>query len=838
MYPNYSSKPQFGRQQLNHSIAHEIDLLGNIVLIEMAIKLANQQNTSHEARKKYRKKNAHRHKFAKGRSQEPMAKSAIMPRLAATSMKTANRALLVFDTKQNQDSTAPFKSTCDIGELDKISIRNYNKFGDSLTINKLKKPFFLVFWYKKSTFASSYAIQADFSKPQEAIEELKSSYKYIFSLDNVVEYNQLSKVYKCQSPFLNDTNSLNGNVIYIGINQTNSSDLGQIFVRVNDKNGDQICDNSFGLFNFQIESEAKKTTSTIKSTSAIQPSTSSSLIGNAQLVEKFSTTNIAPIITNSFLTLSSMVPNLDCKAIESDDKIVFAFNQSGKVTFYKTPQNNSDIKIFAIKNLTKTIDEYCNSKDGALNFMDFIFKAQQNGEILGLDINQQEGNCSINIDPSSFNVTKIKIYVDYLKKLKELNNTKGTLTPDDAQEFTKIIDSFDKFINDGNNPFTDKSFCPKNIPVDLGAILCITAAMVLVIITTLYCMYQKNKEEQKAGNEHRSVLVSVGDISNDTANRTNIVNDNSLNNDTSITAPSPIDINSSFIFPIIADDHHPNREDGHDQPNSDLDPEQIQKLLRERADLKLFKDNIREEKIEKFKKNNDLSDLYNSLYLHLTSIHHASSIARSDKFIAQKTERFQGYTKYFSLTCEMIPVVGEVAAQAISGLGIALDAYQNAMDMDGLLKISTFCNSTNEYEVIAQRIAIALTEKKRDEIIALNEEKIPQNWKKFLKTAISQDIEKAFLEKIQNQSMASALGLYQAQRVIEYLASADVARDLNKIKSAGEGSNFKRRESIIAENIIENFANPDTSSAMEPKSSLSQITSNIKATCKAYCAVM
>jgi len=225
-----------------------------------------------------------------------------------------------------------------------------------------------------------------------------------------------------------------------------------------------------------------------------------------------------------------------------------------------------------------------------------------------------------------------------------------------------------------------------------------------------------------------------------------------------------------------------------------------------RGELSLdkIKAQSRRKLIQEFDQNPDLKDFYQNLISHLNNVYLAAKVVQSNIVVSQSTDKFQKGSKVLSSCCEAIPVIGDVASQIVGFAGSFADSYQNAVNKQKLLRITQLCDSISEFENIALRIAVEITNANKSQIIKLNQAKIKANWKSYLKTAITEDAQTAFLKYLdRNNSQASILGIAKANQIISYLTNPEIARDLRRTDSQGLGTRFKRRESVIANKIIQ-----------------------------------
>ena len=216
--------------------------------------------------------------------------------------------------------------------------------------------------------------------------------------------------------------------------------------------------------------------------------------------------------------------------------------------------------------------------------------------------------------------------------------------------------------------------------------------------------------------------------------------------------------------------------------------------------------------VNEFNLNPDLADYYHHLLSELTAIYIASKAVESEQITREKTEIYAKGAGYLASACELIPVIGDLAGQFINFAGSSADAYQNAVKKEDLLKITKLTSSIAEFDRIALRIAIQLTTQNQVEIKQLNQAKIPSNWKSYLKTAITQDVESSVTQYLsRDNSQASLAGKKSANDVIQYLQQNRNAENLRFEDQSGQGQQLQRKESVIAGEIVKKLKEADVS---------------------------
>ena len=232
------------------------------------------------------------------------------------------------------------------------------------------------------------------------------------------------------------------------------------------------------------------------------------------------------------------------------------------------------------------------------------------------------------------------------------------------------------------------------------------------------------------------------------------------------------------------------------------------------AELQLDKSKAqtRRELVKEFNRNPDLADYYHHLLSELTAIYIASKAVESEQITREKTSTYAKGAGYLASACELIPVIGDLAGQFINFAGSSADAYQNAVKKEDLLKITKLTSSIAEFDRIALRIAIQLTTQNQVEIKQLNQAKIPSNWKSYLKTAITQDVEGSVTQYLsRDNSQASLAGKKSANDVIQYLQQNRNAENLRFEDQSGQGQQLQRKESVIAGEIVKKLKEADAS---------------------------
>ena len=239
--------------------------------------------------------------------------------------------------------------------------------------------------------------------------------------------------------------------------------------------------------------------------------------------------------------------------------------------------------------------------------------------------------------------------------------------------------------------------------------------------------------------------------------------------------------------------------------------ESIAQLIAE-LQLDKSKAQTRRELVKEFNRNPDLADYYHHLLSELTAIYIASKAVESEQITREKTEIYAKGAGYLASACELIPVIGDLAGQFINFAGSSADAYQNAVKKEDLLKITKLTSSITEFDRIALRVAIQLTTQNQVEITRLNQAKIPSNWKSYLKTAITQDVESSVTQYLsRDKSQASLAGKKSANDVIQYLQQNRNAENLRFEDQSGQGQQLQRKESVIAGEIVKKLKEADTS---------------------------
>ena len=245
----------------------------------------------------------------------------------------------------------------------------------------------------------------------------------------------------------------------------------------------------------------------------------------------------------------------------------------------------------------------------------------------------------------------------------------------------------------------------------------------------------------------------------------------------------------------IKDINHKISQNQHNQP-----------LLNDLAyDLK--KANHRKDMVKYFNQNPDLADYYHSLLTEINSFYIAALAVKSEQVDKSRIKNYSKVTDFIAPMATLLPAYGELASKLISATGYAADLKTNIADKRNLLRLCDLTPSMAEFDQIAMRLAIMMTNENLNKITKLNKEQVPTNWKSYLNTQILSDGIEGIMTKnmSDNQSKAALLGKIDAHQIIKHLQEPRVAENL-KYKEDQDHStpNYKRKESIIAQTITSN----------------------------------
>lgn len=213
---------------------------------------------------------------------------------------------------------------------------------------------------------------------------------------------------------------------------------------------------------------------------------------------------------------------------------------------------------------------------------------------------------------------------------------------------------------------------------------------------------------------------------------------------------------------------------------------------------------------EHINSNSDLDDYYNSLLSDITAIYIATQAISTGKMA--KSEADDSYSMaagYLEGFVELIPVFGGIANKLLQGAAYIADLKQNIITQRDLNRVRDLSQTMSEFDEIAIRLAVSLTKQNEDKIKSCKEEKLPKDLKSYFNFDTLSGGAKSIMTKYlsDEKSKASILGKADAQQVIQYLQQDKVTKKLKFKKNQNKGTQeYKRKESVIAEDIIENLA--------------------------------
>lgn len=225
------------------------------------------------------------------------------------------------------------------------------------------------------------------------------------------------------------------------------------------------------------------------------------------------------------------------------------------------------------------------------------------------------------------------------------------------------------------------------------------------------------------------------------------------------------------------------------------------------ADLLLERKKIveREKEIKRFNQNPDLADYYHALLSEISAAYIVAQVISTEKIEMKTSSNYQKAASAVNTLVALIPVVGSLATQLITGIATVADSAQNAKDKNALLRIRLVAPTTQEFDKIALRIAVQLTLENEKTIVALKQAMVPSDWKTRVLSLIDGMDELITSFIADNDTLAKLLGRKEGQAVITHLQAPRVAENYRFAEETGEsGSPYRKsRNSVIAHSIFE-----------------------------------
>jgi len=206
----------------------------------------------------------------------------------------------------------------------------------------------------------------------------------------------------------------------------------------------------------------------------------------------------------------------------------------------------------------------------------------------------------------------------------------------------------------------------------------------------------------------------------------------------------------------------------------------------------------REAHILEFNRDPDLRHYYTSLLSEIEAMYIAAQAVASGRIAQNKFKA----GKYLGNVASIIPIVGNLASQVISGVGSVAFMSQNLNIRRHLQRIRDVAPTIEEFDKIALRVAVDMTLANRDSILSLKGAEIPSNWRSKLRS-VAQDMKQKVTKFVEdNRTQAKLLGRAHGHMVIDYLQQEAVAENLQYVEPSPEDARtYRRRESIIAREI-------------------------------------
>lgn len=230
--------------------------------------------------------------------------------------------------------------------------------------------------------------------------------------------------------------------------------------------------------------------------------------------------------------------------------------------------------------------------------------------------------------------------------------------------------------------------------------------------------------------------------------------------------------------------------------NSAKDDALIQLILREKEQLLFY-----EESIKEFNKNNDLRHYYQSVLSELEATYIAAQAVASSHVSMDTDGTYTKAANYLNMITSIIPLVGPLAMQLISGASYVIDTYQSCLQRISLDRMRLIASTVTDFDQIALFLSVELTTMKRAELIALQSMTLNKDWKEhvvaYVRTSLFGDaatsggsddplynltsgsVEDMLINYLkENNTKAKLLGRKDALDVISYLQEEAVAENL------------------------------------------------------------
>ena len=244
-------------------------------------------------------------------------------------------------------------------------------------------------------------------------------------------------------------------------------------------------------------------------------------------------------------------------------------------------------------------------------------------------------------------------------------------------------------------------------------------------------------------------------------------------------------------------------------------------LLIERAKLE-----ERKSQIKSFHDNVGLRHFYFALLSELEAAYIAAQAMQSGQLSINKSTKFTTPAKYIATAISLAPIAGHLAATLIKGAGNVIDSYETVKTTEEFLRIRNIAATIEDFDRFALRVSVDLTLARQEEIMILEGKKVPEDWKKIVKSLLKGGLEKAMAEFIKtNDTEAKLRGRVAANQVINYLQQDGIAEGLSYTDAIDIGKpTFKTSHSVAAMKVVKKIISPDP---VEPSKSVENVQNSV-----------
>lgn len=236
------------------------------------------------------------------------------------------------------------------------------------------------------------------------------------------------------------------------------------------------------------------------------------------------------------------------------------------------------------------------------------------------------------------------------------------------------------------------------------------------------------------------------------------------------------------------------------------DAELVANLKLEKAKLE-----VRRKTIKSFNDDHDLADFFFSLLTELEAAYIAARAVQSGKIDITSTSTdpskaafIKKVMNYAAILAKLAPVVGGAVSAGLGAVEVVAESYDIAARTIQLKRIAEISETITDFDQIALRLAVKITEENKEKILALNRAKVDRNLKNRFK-ALKGGLSNMIISIIDtDQTKATLEGKMVAMRILLHLQQERVSQGLRFEEEKDQDQiTYKTRYSVIADKIVE-----------------------------------